>query len=111
MQLKVWLIVLLSALLLLFLLTLLSSKSCVTPTLEVFVKIFAAAGVRRAVSGRRQAVAAEGVFPGAASVAMAKLEAAAPSVRPQRLNKGTQYVVDIVFEDEALLLEGQRGLD
>lgn len=101
-------LIVLSAFLFLFI-TVLSSKACVALTHEVSVKIFAAVRARGAVSGRRQAVAASGVLSDAASVAVATLDAAALGVRPQRPNKGTQHVVDVVFKDEALLLEGQRG--
>lgn len=51
-----------------------------------------------------------GASPGAASVAVAKLEAAALRVGPQRLDEGTQDGVYVVPEEDALMLEsGRRG--
>lgn len=49
-----------------------------------------------------------GASPGAAPVAVAKLEAAAVCVRPQRPDEGTQGRVYVVSEKDALMLEGGR---
>lgn len=47
-----------------------------------------------------------GASPGAASLAVAKLEAAAVGVRLQRPDKRAQEVVYVVSENNALTLEG-----
>lgn len=45
-----------------------------------------------------------GVSPGAASIAMAKLDAAALRVRPQGSNEGTQDIVYVISEKDTLML-------
>lgn len=50
-----------------------------------------------------------GASPGTASVAMAKLKATPLSVRPQRLDEGTQDRVHVVPEQDALILEKGEG--
>lgn len=50
-----------------------------------------------------------GVSPGAAPIAMAKLEAAALGVRPQRPHEGAQDSLDVGSETDTLMLEGGRS--
>lgn len=89
-------IFLLSALALLVLAPL-PCPALVAMTHEVFLEMF----------GRvTEPVARAQVSPGAASIAVANLEAAALCVRPQRSNEGTQDIVDVVSEENALFLDG-----
>lgn len=50
-----------------------------------------------------------GASPATAPVAVTKLDAAALGNGSQRLNKGTQDILDVVFEEEALMLKCVRG--
>lgn len=88
------------------LLTLLPSPARVALTHEVVVKRFDTRGASEEailITGRNHVTRAR-VSPGAASIAVAKLEAAALGVRPQGLNEGTQYILNVVSEKYALML-------
>lgn len=98
------------------LVTLGSGPAWKAQTREVSVKVSAAAGLigpmRIRGATRRQTETGAGASPGTASVAVATLEAAALRVRPQRPNEWTQGAVDVIFEEDALLLEcGRRTCD
>lgn len=91
-----------------------SGPTWVTVTREVSLKCLPPGGVGEVVHPSltwRNHVTGAGASPGAAPVAMAKLEAAEPSVRPQRTDEGTQDLVDVVSEEDALMLEGGRMAD
>ncbi len=50
-----------------------------------------------------------GLFSTAAAIAVAKLEAAAVGVRPQRADEGTQVGAYVVSEKDALILDTGEG--